>query len=291
MSYQQINLQELDALINFENVQRNVIVLPFCLVETPKEGFKYYVLLKHTITNFLTQFGGSLKNREVLTDFLTSRIMKGTRSQLIIKDFEHSIFYVVTETRNDGNLYINDAYPIISLVYIPSSNPDTMFHLEDLNSIIANYIEDVKFTMRHDPSSEDFSENLVYVNETELFYLANGENYDIVDDETSETFTFKVSDGMLLAKPIIDLYMSKEGDIPLQKLQNGNAGFNHPFESVSFSQISDFFSINMMNLFNNTTDPFFKKNYVNDDPISNPKIDDSNSLIEPQLIENFSETL
>lgn len=249
MSYSEIDIETLQSLISLENVTRNVIVIPFFLVELPNGEYNYMVLLKHTITEFLTQFGGVLQPNESFTEFLTNQILVGTKDLLNISDFSGSIFYVSTIPNVDGVTYLSSDKPIISLVFYPGQNEDGVIELKALNSFIRTFIERVKFQMKKDPFSDDFKENLVYITETELYFLARGTEYLLDSDDKTKTFSFQVSDGMLFKKDIIELYTPKIGEIPIEKIQNGNLAVNHPFVSTMYSKISAYFAKNLMDVF------------------------------------------
>lgn len=258
MSYTEMNLEALTSLISLENVARNVIILPFSLVQLPNGECKYVILAKHTITDFLTQFGGQMPSDVKLPDFLRDQIFTGTRGLLDITDFNWSIFYASTIPGTDGVTYLNNNKPIIALVFLPSDSNDTVQELQSLNNLIVNFINKVKIAMRNDPFSEDFNENLVYLTETELFYLVRGTEYLVDSDDDTQTFSFSVSDGMLFKKDIITLYATKEGDIPIEKMQSGNEQVNHPFVSMIYSKINGYISSNILELFETFESPFLK---------------------------------
>lgn len=258
MSYMKIDVETLNSLITLENATRNVILLPFCLVELPNGDFKYFILAKHTITDYISQFGGTLKAGDNFPEFLTKNISNNTRNIINITDFSSSIFYASLEENSEGAISLSNNKPIISFVFWSSSDQDGIHKLSGLNNIIDEYIVNTKKLIKNEPFSEDFEENLVYLTETELFFLCRNEEYLLENDSGDETFSFQVSDGMLFRKDLIELYSPKDGDIPIQKFTNSDEIINHPFASVIFSKISSYIGDSVMNIFDNFEHPFLK---------------------------------
>lgn len=236
MNRERIDLNDFDQVLSIYDTASEVYILPYALIfDEQTQTTKCYTILFQELTGFIRPMTTQVSHGNVGYEIARS-IREATYGTINVKSGTYNdcmkVFACVDEDYNGVPFLVNDRIPVVTVELKLQS-------LGQLNDIIASFIAETQTRMRREPTmSGGFTSNLVYISESDLFYLARGTTYTVYSD--GNEFEFDVSKGMFFEPEIVSLYTPEKTDIPITALNQSNSNF--PFKCITFSKISNGFA-------------------------------------------------
>ena len=239
MRREKIKIKEFEELLTLFETESEVYILPYALIFDEKtQSTKCYTILLQELTGFIRPITAQVTATK--PGYTIAKALREATYGIIDiaeekYDSRMTVFLTSDEDYNGDPFIVENKVPVVTVELKLAS-------IDQLNKIIAKYIHKLKYKMAREPTmAGGFSTNLVYISESDLFYLARGTTYTTYDEDGE--YEFEVSKGMFFEPQIVDLYTpsKSKGEIPISQINNSDSNF--PFQSVTFSKISNGFAI------------------------------------------------
>lgn len=244
MHAERIKPAEFTEILKEIEMTSSLHIVPYTWIRDPEtDESKCFVLTLQEITEFIRPFRAETKPNEDVGKCVARTLREHTFGLIDIKEkkFVH---------RMNVHLYVDEDYegnPMIASDKIPIVTVNLKLETrQELDELIATYVQRLKNKLLMEPTSRGLATNLVYMTDSELYYLARGTTYSVIDGE--EEYEYPVSKGIFFEKEIVDIYTPNRaaGEVPLTIIPNSDA--NSPFQSIVFSKISSEFAVTVFDV-------------------------------------------
>lgn len=239
MQAEKLKITDFTEILNIIDTTSSLYVIPYSWVTDSETGeTKCFVFTMQEVTGFIRPFRASSKKDEEVSKTVANALRESTFGLINIKESKRNSVMKV-------HLYADvdeEGAPTISGEKIPIVTVNLKLRTkEELNHLVESYVSLLKTKILMEPTSRGLMTNLVYMTNSDLYYLARGTTYTVTDED--EEYEYQVSNGIFFEKDIVDLYTPNRaaGEIPLTILPTPEA--NSPFQSILFSKISSEFAV------------------------------------------------
>lgn len=242
MNRERIDLNDFDEVLSIFGTAAEVYILPYALIfDEQTQTTKCYTILFQELTGFIRPMTTQVSTTNVGYE-IARAIREATYGVIDVKcgtyDSCMKVFACVDQDYNGVPFIVEDKIPVVTVELKLQS-------FSQLNDLIESFIVETKTRMLRDPTmSGGFTSNLVYISESDLFYLARGTTYTVFSD--GKQFEFDVSKGMFFEPEIVSLYTPGKDEIPISALSHTNSNF--PFKCITFSKISNGFATEIFDI-------------------------------------------